>query len=164
MTMVEIRTARMEDDAALVAIDDATWTTQVTPAPRPEERKRSYFEGAREPDDLIVAVLDGRVAGYVSLHQPYPIPSHEHVLEINGLAVDPASQGRGIGRRLVEAAQREAASRGARKLTLRVLGPNASARKLYEACGFIVEGVLEGEFLLDGELIDDVLMACRLPV
>ena len=57
---------------------------------------------------------------------------------------------------------REAASRGARRLTLRVLGPNAVARGLYEACGFTVEGVLREEFLLDGRYVDDVLMALEL--
>ena len=62
----------------------------------------------------------------------------------------------------MEEAKLEAARRGASKLTLRVLAPNATARRLYEACGFTVEGVLEAEFSFDGQLVDDVLMACRL--
>jgi ribosomal protein S18 acetylase RimI-like enzyme len=159
--MLEIRKARAGDEAALVAIDDATWSPHVTPAPR--ESDRAFFDGRRGPDEIIVAVVDGSVAGYVSLHQPIPLPSHQHVLEINGLAVDPSRQGTGIGRRLVEEARREAANRGATKLTLRVLGPNEGARRIYEACGFTVEGVLKGEFLLDGNLVDDLLMACQLP-
>ncbi|MCZ9342980.1 GNAT family N-acetyltransferase, partial [Streptomyces sp. TRM76130] len=32
------------------------------------------------------------------------------------------------------------------------------ARRLYESEGFVVEGVLPGEFLLDGGYADDVLM------
>jgi len=40
-----------------------------------------------------------------------------------------------------------------------VLGPNAAARRLYDSCGFVVEGVLRSEFHVDGEDIDDVLMA-----
>ena len=43
--------------------------------------------------------------------------------------------------------------------TLRVLGPNATARALYERAGFVVEGVLREEFHLDGRYVDDVLMA-----
>ena len=47
-------------------------------------------------------------------------------------------------------------------LTLRVLGHNTPARKLYETEGFAVEGVLPGEFLLEGVYVDDVLMGCSL--
>lgn len=159
--MLEIRTARAEDDAALVALDVATWSPRVTPGPAPEPDAQ-FFANGREPDGVIVAVVDGAVAGYVMLHQAIPLPSHQHVLEINGLAVDPARQGMGIGRRLVEEARREAARRGASKLTLRVLSPNASARRVYEVCGFTVEGVLKGEFFLDGGLVDDLLMASQL--
>lgn len=39
-----------------------------------------------------------------------------------------------------------------------MLGHNTPARKLYEAEGFAVEGVLPEEFLLDGKYVDDVLM------
>jgi RimJ/RimL family protein N-acetyltransferase len=39
-----------------------------------------------------------------------------------------------------------------------VLGGNAPARRLYERCGFRVEGVLPEEFLIGGAYVDDVLM------
>lgn len=57
------------------------------------------------------------------------------------------------------AAIEEACRRGGRKLTLRVLAPNAPARHLYESIGFRVEGVLHDEFLLNGVYISDVMMA-----
>ncbi|WP_159059185.1 GNAT family N-acetyltransferase, partial [Streptomyces scabiei] len=63
---------------------------------------------------------------------------------------------------LLRAVQDEARRRGARRLTLRVLGHNTAARKLYESEGFVVEGVLPEEFLLDGQYVDDVLMGRRL--
>jgi ribosomal protein S18 acetylase RimI-like enzyme len=72
------------------------------------------------------------------------------------------ADGAGTGRRLAEGAVQEARDRGVRKLSLHVLGSNASARKLYEACGFVVEGVLRAEFLLDGRFVDDVFMARQL--
>ncbi|WP_159059877.1 GNAT family N-acetyltransferase, partial [Streptomyces scabiei] len=65
-------------------------------------------------------------------------------------------------RALLRAVQDEARRRGARRLTLRVLGHNTAARKLYESEGFVVEGVLPEEFLLDGQYVDDVLMGRRL--
>jgi ribosomal protein S18 acetylase RimI-like enzyme len=156
-----IRVATVDDEAALAALTTATWSPETTPAPR-RQPDRAFFDPRTKPQDVLVAD-DGAVVGYLILYQPIPVPSHSHALEINGLAVDPARQGRGIGRRLVQAAQEEAQRRGARKVSLRVLSPNLSARRLYESLGFVVEGVLVGEFRLEGRYVDDVLMAWHLP-
>lgn len=158
--MLRIRGGDVQDDSALSAIDMATWSPLVSPAPAREPGSQ-FFSDRTRPDGVLVAEANGVVAGYVALHQSIPLPSHAHVLEVIGLAVAAAQQGQGIGRRLMEEAKREAYRRGASKLSLRVLAPNVSARRLYETCGFIVEGVLEGEFVIDGRLVDDVLMACQ---
>lgn len=157
--MIDIRPARAEDEQALAKIDMQTWSSLASPAPEPDPG-RTFFNDRTAPEQVLVAESDGAVAGYIRLHQTIRLPSHAHVLEI-GIAVGPGHQGHGIGRRLLEEAKLAGARRGARKLTLRVLAPNAGARRLYERCGFTVEGVLEAEFLLDGQLVDDVLMACR---
>jgi ribosomal protein S18 acetylase RimI-like enzyme len=156
--VIEIRAARPDDVAALAAIDAVTWTTATSPAGVPTE-PRPFFRADEDPTDTVVAVLDGVVVGYAKLRNPLLVPSHAHVLEINGLAVDPGVAGQGIGRALVEAAVAEAERRGARKVSLRVLGTNSAARRLYARCGFVEEGVLRAEFLLDGRYVDDVFMA-----
>ena len=156
--MVTTRPARLSDGDELARIDFATWTSLSTIAPRPPVPQRFFAQG-RQVDDVLVAEFDGAVAGYIRLMHPTPFPSSRHVLEVRGLSVDPALQRRGIGRALVEGAIAAARARGVRRVTLRVLGPNAGARALYEACGFVVEGVLRGEFHLDGRDVDDVLMA-----
>lgn len=109
--------------------------------------------------DVLVVAEQDRILGYVRLHQSGPLPSHAHVLRIDGLAVDPAWQGRGVGLMLVDAAVDKARRRGAAKVSLRVLAPNARARSLYEACGFSVEGVPRREFRLNDEDGDDLWMA-----
>ena len=157
MRVLTIRAAVPADGPRLAALDHATWSPQVTPAPRWAED--ADFLANREPADVLVADRDGVAAGYVLLARPSPLDSNRHVLQINGLAVDPAAQGQGLGRRLVEAAVEEATRRGARRLTLRVLGGNTTAQSLYASCGFVVEGVLREEFHLDGRFVDDVLMA-----
>jgi ribosomal protein S18 acetylase RimI-like enzyme len=103
------------------------------------------------------------VAGYVRLDRASSLPASDHVIVVNGLAVDPARHRQGVGKALLDAAVREAALRGARRMTLRVLAPNAAARRLYESCGFKVEGILRGEFHLGGRDVDDVLMAREVP-
>jgi ribosomal protein S18 acetylase RimI-like enzyme len=156
-----IRQARLEDEPKLRDIDAATWTADVSPAP-PPPADAAFFGARTAPSDVLVAETGGVIAGYAALGQSVPLTSHAHVLEIRGLAVHPAHQRRGVGRRLVEACIGQARSRGARKLSLRVLGGNAGARRLYESCGFTAEGVLREEFFLGGLYVDDVLMACRL--
>lgn len=156
--VIVVRPATEADEPALQRIDGATWSPRVTPGPRPDPDS-PFFEAGRAPADVLVAQDGGQVVGYLSLHQFIPLPSHAHVLEINGLAVDPLHQGRGVGRRLVEAGVELARTRGARKVTLRVLAPNQAALALYGSCGFVVEGVLRREFVLDGVAVDDHLMA-----
>jgi ribosomal protein S18 acetylase RimI-like enzyme len=155
---VEIRQARMADEAALKQIDAGTWTAETSPAP-PAPPDRAFFNERNRLADVLVAEAGDQVIGYAILWQAVPIPSHRHVLEVGGLAVDPAHQGHGTGRRLIEACAEQARNRGARKLTLRVLGTNDRARRLYESCGFQIEGVLRGEFHLGDQYVDDVLMA-----
>jgi len=155
-----VRPAREADDAALRSLETATWSWMVSPAPA-KPADEPFFGAAKRPEDVLVAAVGDAVAGYVMLGPASPLVSNGHVLEIKGLAVDPAHQGRGIGRLLMDAAVNAASVRGARKLTLRVLGPNAIARALYESCGFEVEGIRREEFLLDGRYVDDVVMARR---
>jgi ribosomal protein S18 acetylase RimI-like enzyme len=154
---LRIRRARLEDDAGLQAVDVAAWSWLAAPAGRPDPAGAFFGQGA-DPGDVLVAECD-RVVGYVRLRHPSPLRSNRHVLQINGLAVDPAFRRQGIARALLDAAIDEARSRGARRLTLRVFAPNTAARGLYEAAGFEVEGVLRGEFFLEGGYVDDVLMA-----
>lgn len=156
--MIRVRSARLEDEQTLALIDNETWTPDVSPAPAAAP-DRPFFGSHTPVEDVLVATDSGLVLGYTKPHQPVPLASHAHVLEIDGLAVDPGRQRAGAGRALVKAAAAEARARGARKLSLRVLAPNQAARRLYESCGFVVEGVLIAEFLLNDRYVDDVLIA-----
>ncbi|MGW3042535.1 N-acetyltransferase family protein [Kitasatospora sp. NPDC001159] len=156
-----IRPARPEDERELAALNRASWSTlsDVSPEPPAEE---TVFDERHTPEQFLLAVLDGRIVGYIRQVPPTPLASNRHVRQIQGLSVDDTARGRGVGRRLVEAACAAALAEGARRMTLRVLGWNAPARRLYESCGFVVEGSLAEEFLIDGRYVDDIWMARRL--
>jgi ribosomal protein S18 acetylase RimI-like enzyme len=158
MSAATVRPATPDDEAHLAALDQLTWSWRSSPAPAPPPGT-PFFGERTQPEDVLVAAAGGAVVGYVRIGAPTSVASNRHVVAITGLAVDPRRRGEGIGRALVDAAAREAAARGARRLTLRVLGPNTTARALYEGAGFVVEGVLREEFHLDGRYVDDVLMA-----
>ncbi|MFJ9036214.1 GNAT family N-acetyltransferase [Streptomyces sp. NPDC102406] len=157
-----IRFAVPDDDEALGRLDRDTWS--YLHAVKPPERPPypPFFTERFGPRDHVVAELDGRVVGYIRLGRPTALAANAHVRQIQGLAVAAEARGHGLGRTLVRAAVEEARRQGARRITLRVLGHNTPARKLYEAEGFVVEGVLPGEFLLDGAYVDDVLMGQEL--
>ncbi|MFE3830498.1 GNAT family N-acetyltransferase [Streptomyces sp. NPDC059092] len=102
------------------------------------------------------------VAGYIRVARPTPLASNAHVRQIQGLAVHPWARRRGVARALLRAGAVHARNQGARRLTLRVLGHNTVARALYESEGYRVEGILPGEFHLDGAYVDDVMMGLSL--
>ncbi|MFJ3902117.1 GNAT family N-acetyltransferase [Streptomyces sp. NPDC090025] len=173
-----IREAVSADEPALASLDHATWSWlhAVQPRPRPDAR---FFDDRHPPHEYLVAetvetdetggpvgpggsdgvaACPGALVGYIRLARPTPLPANAHVRQIQGLAVADAARGRGVARALLRAARDRAREQGASRLTLRVLGHNAPARALYLSEGFVVEGVLPGEFLLDGAFVDDVMM------
>jgi L-amino acid N-acyltransferase YncA/predicted nuclease with RNAse H fold len=113
-------------------------------------------------ENVLVAVDGEEAIGSLLLGPWTKLESARHVLEVKGLAVDPARQGEGVGGALVDAGIALARERGARKLVLRVLSGNAAARHLYESRGFAVEGTVREAFLLDGAYVDDLTMGLRL--
>ncbi|QIS09368.1 GNAT family N-acetyltransferase [Nocardia arthritidis] len=153
-----IRPATLSDEPALARINWRTWSpiSEITPRPVPET---PFFGESTRPEQCLIAEFDGQSVGYVRLVQPIPVASVAHVRQIQGLAVETHVRGRGIGGALLEAAVAETRRQGANRLTLRVLATNTNARRLYERMGFVVEGVLRGEFHIDGAYVDDILMA-----
>ena len=153
-----IRAATLDDEDVLGRLDRDTWSTLHAVMPRPRPPYEPFYSERFGPRDHFVAELDGRLVGYIRLGFPTPLACNAHVRQILGLAVADEARGAGVGRALLRAVCEEARRQGARRITLRVLGHNTPARGLYESEGFVVEGILPGEFLLDGAYVDDVFM------
>lgn len=149
-----IRRAVGRDERKLRRLDRAGWSTLHSPGRAPT--------GAFDISGTLVYELDGELAGYVRTTPVSPLDSTSHVRLIAGLLVDERFRGRGVGRALVDAAIEQAQRDGVHKLTLRVLGHNAAARALYDACGFEEVGRIAAMFHLDGAYVDDVWMAIDL--
>ena len=158
---MSVRPARADDEERLLAIDRATWSLGSSPAPAPSDGP--FFNERTRPENVLVAELDGQVAGWGKIEHPTELPASEHVWHVTGLAVDPALEGLGVGRAVMEALIELARERGGTRMTLRVFATNPRALRLYERLGFELEGVFRGEFKLGtGELVDDLFMARRL--
>ncbi|MGW9029232.1 N-acetyltransferase family protein [Streptomyces sp. NPDC055722] len=158
MPVPYIRQATPGDEETLGRLDRDTWSPLHAVQPRPQLPYEPFYNERFGPRDHLVAELDGTVVGYIRLGYPTPLECNSHVRQIQGLAVADEARGAGVGRALLRAVQDEARRRGARRITLRVLGHNTPARGLYESEGFVVEGILPEEFLLEGEYVDDILM------
>ena len=89
--------------------------------------------GQIERGNVMVAEVDGRVAGFATLDGP----------ELDGLFVEPELWKSGVGRALIEEAVHEARRRG---LSLITVVANPTALGFYEKCGFTVEGEEQTRF------------------
>lgn len=90
-----------------------------------------------DPEGLVMAVdADGALLGSVwtKVHTP-------HLGEIYVLGVDPAAQGKGLGRVLTAAGLDHLACRGVAHVMLFVEADNSAALTTYRAAGFVAEGV-----------------------
>lgn len=94
-------------------------------------------EGHATPGHLLwTGEVDGRPVGEVWL-QLRDRSDGTHAFGFD-LHVHPRLRGRGYGRALVRAAQREARERGVRSVALSVFGFSTTARRIYESDGFVV--------------------------
>jgi len=158
------RQAVAADGPRLYRLDHDSWSSvsEVSARSAPPGPDSTLFDERHRPQDYLVAELDGEIVGYIRLVPPTPLPSNAHIQQISGLAVDRTARRRGVGAVLVAAAVERARRVGARRVTLRVLGGNTAARKLYEAAGFTVQGLSPEEFYLDGHYVDDISMGLTL--
>jgi GNAT superfamily N-acetyltransferase len=98
-------------------------------------------------DRVVVAELDGRVAGLAHL-QVSPTIEHERpVAKLGALVVDREQRGQGVGRALVEAMKAEARARGCGLFYLTTAEPRDDAHAFYERLGLEQTGRRYGDTL-----------------
>lgn len=87
---------------------------------------------------VAVAEDDGRVGGYILYG---PVPLTEGNFDIYWIATDPTIQGKGLGRQLMEYAEADARSRGARMVCLETSsqGSYQRTRRFYDNAGYLEE-------------------------
>lgn len=114
----------------------------VATADRAEEEKHWLKSLQGESAATFLASVDDAVAGFVTVH----ILEEKHCLlqalryaRVGTLCVAEPMRGRGIGRALMECAERWAASCGASDIRLEVWKFNAAAVRLYEELGYEIQ-------------------------
>ena len=165
---IEIRHARPEDAATRVQLgaslgrEEGGWLLNTNGWRSVGEERRYLRALKRYPHAAVfVAEDDGRLVGRLSLARDNH-PSSHHVADL-GLMIAASHRRRGIGRALLEQATAWARDAGVRKLELHVFPWNEAAIALYESFGFEREGVRREHYRRDGEYVDAILMAYRIP-
>lgn len=134
------------------------WGTLQLPFPSREQWRKRLSE---PPKGLfgLVACIEQEVVGQIDL-STYPLkPRRRHVGQI-GMAVRDDRQGQGIGTALMEATIDLADNwLNLTRLELEVFVDNIPAVRLYEKCGFMIEGTQVDFAFREGQYADVYLMA-----
>ena len=102
---------------------------------------------------------EGRLLGYACFG---PIPGSAHSHDLYWIVVDPGKQGKGLGRLILEGAERIMAGRGARRVYADTSSrpQYAPTRGFYLSCGYRREALLEDFYAPgDGKVIFAKLLA-----
>ena len=144
---------------ARVFEDDSTTSgTLQTPYPSKDRWKKLMSEPA-EGDYLLLAFVDGQIAGLAGLHPVGKSPRRAHARMLSICVVGPY-QGKGVSTRLMQALL-DLADKWlpVTRIELTVFSDNARAIKLYERFGFEPEGTHKAYALRDGAYADTLAMA-----
>jgi RimJ/RimL family protein N-acetyltransferase len=101
----------------------------------------------------LVALSGKRIVGWAFLWHD----TEKREEAIFGIAVADSEQGKGLGRRLMDALMAIAGSRGLKRVHLTVVRDNERARRMYEASGFVRTGsFLAGDGLDYDSMVKDL--------
>ncbi|MDT0000450.1 GNAT family N-acetyltransferase [Listeria cossartiae subsp. cayugensis] len=154
---MQIRLSKREDAASMIELEHLVWTPGTTPGNIHFDSEADFLLKC-PPGSKIVVANEDKVVGILGYKSPIPLASNQHVVEID-IAVHPDFQRAGIGQILMDKMKEVAREKGYIKISLRVLSINKKAIHFYEKNGFKQEGFLEKEFIIQGEFVDDILMA-----
>ena len=159
---MEIRPASAADIPGIVAIygpavETGTASFELTP-PDAAEMQRRFETITAAGFPYVVAVIDGRIAGYAYVSSYRTRPAYRFTVE-NSIYVDPAFQGRRVGSALLGRLISDCTERGFR-LMVAVIGDSANFASitLHRRAGFHFSGVLHSVGYKFGRWLDSVQM------
>ncbi|HFI0167664.1 TPA: N-acetyltransferase family protein [Streptococcus suis] len=136
--MIDIRSARTEDAADLVAIYapyvEKTAITFETEVPT-VEAFASRIEKTLEKFPYLVAVEEGKVVGYAYASTYYTRAAYDWTVELS-VYVSREARGKGIGSLLYDALEEELTARGFKNFLACVALPNPASLALHKKRGY----------------------------
>ena len=125
-------------EAVLAMVDAYSRDAMGNGKPLDQDVRTRLIPGLRRhPTTLIFLAFDGvQPIGAAVCFIGFSSFAAKPIINIHDFVVLPASRGKGIGRRLLEAVEAKARELGCCKLTLEVMDKNHQAVRMYQAAGF----------------------------
>ena len=108
--------------------------------PRTLEDQRAWLRDREGALGVLVAEIDGAVAGFASLSEYRARAAYRTSVE-SSVYVDESARGRGLGQRLMQELVRVAEARGFHTMIARIAGGHEASIRLHQAAGFSTVGV-----------------------
>lgn len=121
-----------------------------------------WFEAHDADEPVLVAEVDGQLAGFAYLSSFRPKFGYRFTRE-DTVYLDPAFQGRGLGRRLLKALIEQARQRGIRTVLAVIEAENEASIALHERLGFVRCAHHHEVGYKFGRWLDSVDLELRLP-
>jgi [ribosomal protein S5]-alanine N-acetyltransferase len=126
---------------------------------------RSYVERLWANDRCsffaVHAKMDGAFVGTTKITFGDPQGPAPDVADVGVMIGDRGSWGKGLATDALRATCRHAfETLGARRLTAGAMAPNVAVVRAFIRIGFVEEGRLRRQFVLDGQPVDHVLLGC----
>ncbi len=139
-----VRKARQSDGEAMLALLPRLAAFDIPESRNPEHLwtsdaalMRDWLDGKTENVLMHVAEDEtGTVIGIAMVTLRPELLSHEPSAHLEAIAVADGAEGRGVGQLLLQAAEKDAAAKGAQTITLHVFASNTRARGFYERSGY----------------------------
>lgn len=157
---MQIRPARPDDAEPTAEIYNAEVVgSDVTfdLVPRSVEEQRQWLDARSGALEVVVAEIDGRVAGFASLSPYKERPAYRSTVE-DSIYVGDRFRGRGVGRALLEEVVAVARARGFHTVIARIVGGHDASIGLHRAAGFEHIGVEREVGRKFGRWLDVVIM------
>ncbi|HTX17774.1 MAG TPA: GNAT family N-acetyltransferase [Bacteroidota bacterium] len=153
---IRIRPATITDLAAITEIyNEAILTSTATfdTEPKSPSERQSWFDSHDASHPILVAEVDGKVAGWASLSKWSDRRAYDRTAETS-FYVGSRFRGKGIGRKLKEAIIAEAVRLGLHTLIARVAEGSEESLHLNESFGFTRVGTMREVGFKFGKLLD----------
>ncbi|WP_458188704.1 GNAT family N-acetyltransferase [Haladaptatus sp. NG-WS-4] len=160
-----IRPARQEDLSGIVGAirqvaEEGTYIVAESVADEIDHQEALLRHNELQSRMFFVATVDEEVVGWVHLNAP-ELDKLSHTAELTVGVLD-EYRGHGIGSHLLERGLEWAGSNGYEKVYQSAPSTNQNAIDFLDAHGWETEAVRQGHYKINGEYVDEVMMAVKL--